>query len=107
MPSFLHSLLQGQLSGIQDLADKKAWRKEAFPLVKDDWVQGHSCKPDSNKSMSADEIHPQVLRKIANVIAKPYSMIFESSWSTGNLSGDWSKANVTSVFKQGRGPRKI
>lgn len=55
---------------------------------------------DTNKSMGADGIHPQVLRKMANIIAKLHSII-EGSWSTGDLPEDWRKANVPSVFKKG------
>lgn len=101
MPSFLHSLLKGQLSRIQNLADKRVWRKEDFPLVKEDWVQDNLHKLDGNLSMDADGIHPQVLRKIANVIAKPHSIIFERSWSAEDLSENWREANVTLVFKKG------
>lgn len=51
--------------------------------------------------MGADQIHPQVLRKMANVIAKPHSIIFKRSWSAGDLPEDWWKTNVTSVFRKG------
>lgn len=64
---------------------QESLEKRSLSLVEEDWVQGHLCKLDTNKSMGADRIHPQVLRKIANVIAKPYSIIFERSWSTGDL----------------------
>lgn len=60
-------------------------------------------------SLGTDGIHPQVLRKMANVIAKPHSIILERSQSAGDLPEDWRKVNVTSVFKKGRegGSRKI
>lgn len=60
-------------------------------------------------SLGTDGIHPQVLRKMANVIAKPHSIILERSQSAGDLPEDWRKVNVTSVFKKGRegGPKKI
>lgn len=100
--AFFSSLFtKGQLSRIQNLADKRVWRKEDFPLVKEDWVQDNLHKLDGNLSMDADGIHPQVLRKIANVIAKPHSIIFERSWSAEDLSENWREANVTLVFKKG------
>ncbi|KFP25921.1 RNA-directed DNA polymerase from mobile element jockey, partial [Colius striatus] len=54
------------------------------------------------KSMGPDEMHPRVLRKLADVIAKPLSIIFEHSWRTGEVPEDWRKANVMPVFKKGR-----
>ncbi|PKU45804.1 hypothetical protein llap_3890 [Limosa lapponica baueri] len=37
---------------------------------------------------------------MADVIAKPLSIIFESSWRTGEVPEDWRKTNVTPVFKK-------
>ena len=31
-----------------------------------------------------------------------HSIIFERSWGTGEVPGDWRKANVTPVFKNGK-----
>ncbi|GAB0199656.1 mitochondrial enolase superfamily member 1 [Grus japonensis] len=47
-------------------------------------------------------MHPQALRKLADVIAKPFSTIFERSWRTGEVPEDRRKASVTPVFKKGK-----
>jgi len=54
--------------------------------------------------MGTDGMHPRVLRKLADVIAEPLSIIFERrrSWRTGEVPEDWRKANVTPVFKKGK-----
>jgi len=51
--------------------------------------------------MGPDGMHPQVLRELADVVAKLLSSIFERSWRTGEVSEDWRKASVTPVFKKG------
>ncbi|GAB0176329.1 mitochondrial enolase superfamily member 1 [Grus japonensis] len=81
---------------------KKVWRKEDFPFVQADWVRDHLGKFDIHKSMGPNGMHPQVLRELADVIAKPLSIISERSWRTGEVPEDWRKASVTPVFRKGK-----
>ncbi|KFP25370.1 RNA-directed DNA polymerase from mobile element jockey, partial [Colius striatus] len=59
-------------------------------------------KLSTHNSMVPDGMHPRVLRELADVVAKPLSIIFEQSWRAGEVPEDWRKANVTPVFKKGR-----
>jgi len=52
--------------------------------------------------MGPDGMHPQVLRQLSDVIAKPFSIILERSWRTREVSQDWRKANVSPIFKKGK-----
>ena len=52
--------------------------------------------------MGPNGMHPHVLRELAEVIAKPLSIIFDRSWRTGEVPEDWRIAIVTQVFKKSK-----
>jgi len=103
--NFLASVLTGYLSprlsevgGLQD-GDQ---RDKAPPTVKDDQVCDHLRNLNMHKSMGPDEVHPTILRALADVVAKPLSTIFEKSWKSGKVPGDWRKGNVVPIFEKSR-----
>ncbi|GAB0181599.1 mitochondrial enolase superfamily member 1 [Grus japonensis] len=57
---------------------------------------------DTHKSMGPEGIHPRALRKLAEVLAKPLSIIYQQSWLTGEVPVDWRLANVMPLHKKGR-----
>ena len=69
--------------------------------TQEDTVRDLLLQLDRPKSMGPDEIHPRVLRELAEVIAEPLSIIYQRSLLTGEVPEDWRLANVTPIYKKG------
>jgi len=52
--------------------------------------------------MGLNGIHPRVLRELVEELVKSLSIIYQQSWLTGEVSGDWRISHVTPIYQKGR-----
>ena len=55
---------------------------------------------NSDKSAGPDGIHPKLLRSCAVAVAEPLSMIFTSSFESGEVPEDWRTAVIVPFYKK-------
>ncbi|KFP51109.1 hypothetical protein N323_02338, partial [Cathartes aura] len=71
------------------------------PFVDTEIVRDQPDQLNVHKSMGLDGIHPRVLKELADVMARPLSIIYQRSWESGEVRADWKLASVIPIYKKG------
>ena len=70
-------------------------------IISPDAVLKKLLSLDTNKSVGPDNIHPMLLRRLANELKEPLTAILQKSLNEGQLPDDWRNAIISPIHKKG------
>ena len=103
LAKFFTSVFTEEPEGIWQLPKREPVKHDMLIMIdlSEETVKKLLLNVNTSKSPGPDGIHPRVLKEASNSIAKPLSIIFETSLNTGKLPLEWKQANITAIYKKG------
>ncbi|KAJ7426177.1 RNA-directed DNA polymerase from mobile element jockey [Willisornis vidua] len=83
-------------------SEKKIWWKWRSGFILFDLTEPPKLGAGSLPTHGDDGTHPRILKELADVIVKPFSVIFEQSWESGEVSAKWKLMNGVPIFKKSK-----
>ncbi|TRZ14589.1 hypothetical protein HGM15179_012518 [Zosterops borbonicus] len=100
--TFFASLFSGNTACPQRQLPSWAGRWcQSPPVIQEEAVRELLSSLDVHRSVAPDGIHPRVMRELADELAKLLSIIYQQSWLTAEVPGDWKLTNVMPIHKKG------
>ena len=81
-----------------DRLEGSDYRSSVAPAVSKYQVHDHLMNLNIHKCMGSSEMHPRILRELADLVSKPFLMTFEKSWQSDEVHGDWKKKQYHTLF---------
>ena len=73
----------------------------AYLKITVDMVKKELLCLNTNKSTGPDDLHPRLLKELAEHIAEPIAILFNKVLEDSKLPRDWKMAYISAIFKKG------
>ena len=81
--------------------DKKTEVNLSNINIKEQMIRKEILKLNVNKSCRPDEIYPQILIELIDLVSKPLALLINKTMDEGHIPQDWKMAYVSPRFKKG------
>ena len=70
--------------------------------INDENMQKALNNLNSSKSPGPDQVHPRVLKELAEQLSHPLRLLFDKTLRDGKIPESWKVAEVKPIFKKGK-----